>query len=477
MNSQTVNDSFRGDAGMGLKKGDIIEFTISDLVFGGKGLAKQDGMAVFVEKSVPPDRVMAQIVKKKKNFAEARLQSIIEPSPERIKAPCPYSGYCGGCKWQFLDYGAQLRYKEQHVADSLAHIGLLKNIPISPIIPSPDLFGYRNKMEFSCSDKKWLMPDEFETKEVEAGFALGLHVPGTFSKVIDIEACLLQPPLGNQIMADVRSFIKMSGISAHNLKTHEGFFRFLMLRHSSALNQWMVNFVTSDDRPDILRPLAEKLMSAYPEISSIVNNITARKSGVAFGEYEKALLGDAFILDRIGRFEFEISANSFFQTNTKGAEILYGVVKNFADLSGNERVLDLYSGTGTIPIFLSDAAEEIIGMEIVETAVDDARKNCLRNDVTNCRFIKGDARQEIVRLTENPDVIIIDPPRTGMHQDVVDQVVKIAPKRIVYVSCNPATLSRDLIELNRHYWVSAVQPVDMFPHTYHIECVVKLEKK
>lgn len=461
---------------MGLKKGDIVELTISDLVFGGKGLAKKDGLAVFVEKSVPPDRVLAQIVKKKKNFAEARLQEILDPSPKRVPAPCPYSGYCGGCKWQFLDYAAQLHYKEQHVADSLAHIALLKDIPISPIAPSPDLFGYRNKMEFSCSDRRWLMPDEFENKEAEAGFALGLHVPGTFNKVIDIEACLLQPALGNRIMADVRSYIKESGISVYNLKTHEGFFRFLMLRHSSALDRWMVNIITSDDRPDILLPLAEKLMGSYPEISSIVNNITQKKSGVAIGEYEKTLLGEASILDRIGRFEFEISANSFFQTNTKGAETLYDIVKRFADLSGMERVLDLYSGTGTIPIFLSDAAEEIIGLEIVDTAVEDARKNCLRNGVTNCRFIKGDARQEISRLTENPDVVIIDPPRTGMHQDVVTQVIKMAPKRIVYVSCNPATLSRDLLELKRHYRVAAVQPVDMFPHTYHIECVVRLEK-
>lgn len=320
------------------------------------------------------------------------------------------------------------------------------------------------------------MPDEFENKEAEAGFALGLHVPGTFNKVIDIEACLLQPALGNRIMADVRSYIKESGISVYNLKTHEGFFRFLMLRHSSALDRWMVNIITSDDRPDILLPLAEKLMGSYPEISSIVNNITQKKSGVAIGEYEKTLLGEASILDRIGRFEFEISANSFFQTNTKGAETLYDIVKRFADLSGTERVLDLYSGTGTIPIFLSDAAEEIIGLEIVDTAVEDARKNCLRNGVTNCRFIKGDARQEISRLTENPDVVIIDPPRTGMHQDVVTQVIKMAPKRIVYVSCNPATLSRDLLELKRHYRVAAVQPVDMFPHTYHIECVVRLEK-
>ncbi|MBU0992343.1 MAG: 23S rRNA (uracil(1939)-C(5))-methyltransferase RlmD [Proteobacteria bacterium] len=462
---------------MGLKKGQIVELTITDIAFGGKGFAKVDGFAVFVDQSVPFDKVLARVYKKKKSYAEARLVEILEPSSYRIDSLCDYSGYCGGCKWQFLDYARQLEYKKKHVSDSLTHIGLLKDIPVHSVIPSPEVFQYRNKMEFSCSDRRWLLPDEFENEDTDRGFGIGLHVPGTFSKIIDIRTCHLQPELGNRILGEVRSYIRESGLPVYNLKTHEGYYRFLMLRHSSAKDTWMVNIITSDNRPDVIKPLAECLVTSYPEITSVVNNITSSKAGVAVGEYEEKIFGDAYILDDLGPYTFEISANSFFQTNTKGAERLYEIVKHYAELSGRETVLDLYSGTGTIPIFLSDAAKEIVGMEIVPGAVEDARKNCFRNRIDNCRFIEGDIRDGISRLTVRPDVIIIDPPRTGMHQDVVNQVVRMAAKRIVYVSCNPATLSRDLLHLKNDYRVIEVQPVDMFPHTYHIESVARLEKK
>ncbi len=462
---------------MTVKKKEEIELSISDMAFGGKGIARVDGFAVFVDRTVPLDRVRVRIVKKKKNYAEARVIKLMEPSPFRTNPPCPYSGFCGGCKWQFLKYDKQLEYKRQHVADSIEHIGLVKDVAVRPAIPSDLIFGYRNKMEFSCSDKRWLLPDELGREDIDTSFAIGLHVPGTFHKVLDNRVCLLQPDLGNKILDDVRTYIKNSDVPVYGLRTHVGFWRFLMLRHSVAYDQWMVNIITATEDRDVVQPLADLLMEKYPRIVSVVNNITSRKAGVAVGEYEILLGGEPCIKDKIGPFEFEISANSFFQTNTRAAERLYRTVKEYAGLSGGESVIDLYSGTGTIPVWLSDSVQEIIGMEMVESSVADANKNCRNNGVSNCRFILGDIKECLPRITKKPDVMIIDPPRVGMHKDVVKQVLQMAPQRIVYVSCNPATLARDLAMIKDEYTILEVQPVDMFPHTYHIESVAKLERK
>lgn len=296
---------------MAVKRGQELEFEISDLAFGGKGIAKIDGLAVFVDQTVPGDRILARITKKKQNFAEARMIRLLTPSPIRITPPCSYCGHCGGCKWQFLPYETQLVYKRRHVAESLAHIGLIQEVPVHDTIPSPDVFAYRNKMEFSCSDHRWLLPEEMAREDVEAGSGIGLHVPGTFQKVLDIEKCLLMPALGNEILNEVRQFIRHSNLPVYGLRSHEGFWRFLMLRHSAAYDQWMVNIITAAEAPETLRPLADRLVANYPQIVSVVNNITARKAGIAIGEYELLLAGSPILKDRIGRFEFEISANSF----------------------------------------------------------------------------------------------------------------------------------------------------------------------
>lgn len=462
---------------MSIKKGELIELEITGMAFGGKGIAKVEGLAVFVEHAVPLDRVNARILKKKKSFAEAKVVEILEPSPYRISPPCEYSGFCGGCKWQFFQYERQLYYKRQHVEESLEHIGLIKGIPVYPAIPSKKIFGYRNKMEFSCSDRKWLLPSDFATGEKSAVFALGLHVPGTFDKVLDIRACLLQPEEGNMILEDAKNFMKNSGAPPYGIKSHEGFWRFLMLRNSAANGNWMVNMITSSENRKIVVPLAALLAEKYPCVVSVINNITSSKASVATGEYETVLAGSPYIKDRLGAFEFEISANSFFQTNTPGAEILYKKVKEFAGLSGKETVLDLYSGTGTIPVFLSADAGLITGLEIVESAVSDAKKNCRTNGISNCNFILGDIRESLSKIGKKPDVMIIDPPRAGMHKDVIGQVSDMAPRRIVYVSCNPATLARDLLLLKETYEVMEVQPIDMFPHTWHIESVARLERR
>lgn len=464
---------------MALQKGKTAELEIIDLAFGGMGIAKPDGFPVFVDRTIPGDKIIAKITKKKKNYAEGVVVNLIEPSSMRQEAPCAYADHCGGCRWQALPYAEQLKYKRQHVIDSLEHIGLLNGVLVKETTPSKQIFEFRNKMEFSCSPKRWLTIEELANPEIKKDFGLGLHVPGTFDKVIDIEKCLIQPDTGNQILSDIRQYIKDSGVPAYNLKTHEGFWRFVMLRSSTAFGSWMVNIITKQENNSLLIPLANQLMGKYTSITSVVNNITGRKASVSTGEYEKVVAGENHIKEKIGEFTFEISANSFFQTNTKGAETLYSLVSDYAALSGNEHVIDLYSGTGTIPIWLSKDAGHVTGIEIIESAVADAKKNAALNQIKNCTFHVGDIKDVMPAILAGSDkkcdVMIIDPPRAGMHKDVVKQVNSIAPDRIVYVSCNPATLARDAAMLKSTYRVVEVQPVDMFPHTFHIESVALLE--
>jgi 23S rRNA (uracil1939-C5)-methyltransferase len=460
-----------------VKKGQILELQINRVAFGGKGLTHVDGMAVFVDQAIPQDCVRARIVKRKKSYADARIIELLKPSPYRVKAPCPYSGICGGCKWQFLDYEQQLEYKKQHVQEALEHIGLIQNVKVHPTIASDRIFGYRNKMEFSCAERRWLLPEEMGLEQVDAGIALGLHVPGTFYKVLDIDHCLLQPGLGNQILSDVRKYIKASPLPVYGLRSHEGFWRFLVLRHSVANDSWMVNIVTATENRAQVQPIADRLMEKYGQVVSVMNNITARKAAVAIGESEICLSGSPIIKERIGEFDYELSANSFFQTNTLGTYQLYRTVAKYAELTGVEKLVDLYCGAGAIAIYLSKMAKEIIGLEISESAVGDAKRNCQNNRIDNCRFVSGDIRKMLPELNLYADVMVIDPPRAGMHRDVVSRVLELAPNRIVYVSCNPATMARDFALLKDNYNILEVQPVDMFPHTYHIESVAKLTKK
>jgi 23S rRNA (uracil1939-C5)-methyltransferase len=295
---------------MKVKKGQSFEVEISDIAFGGKGLVRINGMAVFVDQAVPGDQVLIRIARKKKNYAEARVMELLKASPDRVDPPCIYSGFCGGCKWQFLEYAVQLKYKQQHVQESLGHIGQIRDVRVLPTIPSPQIFGYRNKMEFSCTDRRWLTPDEMQQPEIDKGFGIGLHVPGTFFKVFDTKRCLLQPDLGNQLLEDVRQFIISSGLPAYGLRSHEGFWRFLMLRHSAAFDRWMVNIVTAAENRQVLRRLADILMETYPAVISVINNITARKAGVITGGSEISLAGDSAIIDKIGSFAFEIRLNN-----------------------------------------------------------------------------------------------------------------------------------------------------------------------
>jgi 23S rRNA (uracil1939-C5)-methyltransferase len=460
-----------------IKKGQTRQLKIEKVIFGGRGLAKVDGYTVFVGQVAPGDVVEARIYRKKKSYAEARVVELVSPSHFRVVAPCPYSGFCGGCTWQFLQYEKQAEFKTDQVLESLEHIGGLRGVQVHSALKAQKTFEYRNKMEFSFSDRRWLLPSELSDEDIDRDFALGLHVPGTFHKVLNVDVCLLQSRQGNDILADVKTHTEESGIPPYGLKSHEGFWRFLVLRHSTTYDTWMVNIVTSEGPTSWVQPLADLLLAKYNNITSIVHNVNTRRASIAVGEHETLLAGEPFIKDKIGDFEFKISASSFFQTNSLGAATLYEVVKDYGGFTGRETVLDLYSGTGTIPVYLSHLAARIVGVEIGESAVRDARENCRRNSVDNCTFLCEDISKGLHQILERPDVVIADPPRSGMHPNVVKALRKMAPKRMVYVSCNPTSLARDLGMLAEDYHVLEVQPVDLFPHTYHIECVAKLVRK
>jgi 23S rRNA (uracil1939-C5)-methyltransferase len=459
---------------MRIRKSDTVELWIDRMAYGGKGIAHLDGLVVFVEGAIPGDRVMARVFRKKKDYAEAKPEELLDPSPDRINASCPYSGYCGGCTFQHLRYEKQLEYKKGHIKDAMYRIGAIDNVLVHDVIPSDRIYGYRNKMEFSFSDRCWLPAEEYAKGEREGGFGLGLHMPGTFFKVMDIDACLLQHDAGNLILNEVKRCVKESGVPVYGLKSHRGFWRFLTLRYSTAFDEWLVNLVTSEEDRGAVMPLSEALCKGFDKIKTVVNNINTRKAAVASGEREIILTGEGYIRDRIGPHTFQVSANSFFQTNSSGAGRLYEKVVEYAELEGHEVVLDLYCGTGTIPIFLSKKAKEVIGMEVVGAAVQDAERNCISNDALNCRFILGDIRETLPDIRFKPDVLIIDPPRAGIHEDILKGIMSMAVKKVVYVSCNPATMARDIGRISDRYLVKEIQPVDMFPHTYHIEAVAKM---
>ena len=309
---------------MTIKKGHEIELDIDRTAHHGAGVARKDGFVVFVRGGVPGDRVRARVYRKKRDYAEAAVVDVLTASPARTSPPCPYAGVCGGCQWQHILYPSQLEYKRSHIQDALERIGGLTGVPVRETLPSELVFGYRNKMEFSFSDRRWLLPEELGRDDAAPGFALGLHVPGAFNKIIDVEACLLQHSLGNAILSVVRETARESGLPVYGVKSHTGFWRYVTLRRSVARDEWMVNLVTAEEGIDVLKPLAQDLKARFPRIRTVVNNVNTRKAAIAVGERERVLLGEGFIEDRLGPYTFRISANSFFQTNTPGAETLYG---------------------------------------------------------------------------------------------------------------------------------------------------------
>ena len=437
----------------------------------------ENNYVIFVKGTVPGDRVLARIQKRKTAFAEARLLSIIEPSKLRTNPPCSYFEWCGGCTWQSLRYADQIRYKQEIVAESFKHIAGLENIKVELLLTVDKPFAYRNKMEFSFSDRRWLLPDELNVDHIKRDFALGLHVPGTFDKILQIDTCMLQSNTANQILLYIKNYVLKAKLKPYGIRSHEGFLRFLVIRESHYDGSIMINLVTAYEETEVLKKLAIELMQRFPKVKSVVNNINSRLAQIAAGEKEIVLAGDSFIQEKLGKHLFNISANSFFQTNTAQAERLYEKVLEFADLKGMEKVWDLYCGTGTITIFLAEQAKEVTGFELVESAVKDAKSNAKSHGINNAHFIGGDLLHKLLEMHSKPDVLVTDPPRSGMHVKVVDFICKLKPEKIVCISCNPSTLARDISILKDVYKIEIVQPVDMFPQTYHIETVVKMKLK
>jgi len=465
-----------------MKRGDEAVLTLEGFAFEGKSVARLDGLVVFVYGAVPGDTARVQFTKVKKNFCEARTMEVVTPSPLRDIPRCRYFGVCGGCRWQNVRYEAQLDFKRQHVVDALERIGGFRGVTVSPTLGVDSAYFYRNKMEFSFGHR-WLTKEEMKERgQVVSSFALGLHIPDRFDRVLDLEECWLQSETSTRIMNTVRRFCLERQLSVFSTGTHTGYLRNLVIREGKRTGELMVNLVTRDDRPEIVREMCDTLLAGIPGITTICNNITERKSQVAVGDREVVYFGPGFITERIGKRTYRISANSFFQTNTLQAERLYDTALRMARLNGQEVVYDLYSGTGTIALHIANDAARVIGIESVSAAVEDARSNAAVNGVENCTFVLGDLRDTLKNRADllmpfgTPDVVIIDPPRAGMHEDVVRRVVELQPERIIYVSCNPTTQARDLKLMGDQYAIREVQPVDMFPHTFHIENVVSLSR-
>ena len=447
----------------------------------GKAIAWVDGMTVFVPYAVPGDVADIQITKKKSNYAEGKVTRFESFSENRADPFCEHFGTCGGCKWQILPYGEQLKYKQEQVEDNLTRIGKVELPEISPILGAPETTFYRNKLEFTFSDKRWLTEKEISSgSEPRQMDALGFHIPGMFDKVLDINKCWLQDDLSNQIRNAARDFCLKNKFSFFDLRNQSGLMRTLILRNTS-VGEWMVIVVFYEDDAEKREMLLNFLAGKFPQITSLLYIINRKANDTITDQEVICWKGREYIVEEMEGLQFKIGPKSFYQTNSRQAYSLYKVAREFAGLSGSERVYDLYTGTGTIANFVARNAGKVIGIEFVEEAIEDARKNSRNNNIENTSFFAGDMRKiltvDFIREHGRPDVIITDPPRAGMHDDVIGAILFAEPQRIVYVSCNPATQARDLNLLDSKYRVARVQPVDMFPQTHHVENVVLLERR
>lgn len=447
----------------------------------GKAIARVDGMTVFVPYAVPGDVADIQITKKKSNYAEGKVTRFESFSENRADPFCEHFGTCGGCKWQILPYGEQLKYKQKQVEDNLTRIGKVELPEISPILGAPETTFYRNKLEFTFSDKRWLTEKEISSgSEPRQMDALGFHIPGMFDKVLDINKCWLQDDLSNQIRNAARDFCLKNKFSFFDLRNQSGLMRTLILRNTS-VGEWMVIVVFYEDDAEKREMLLNFLAGKFPQITSLLYIINRKANDTITDQEVICWKGREYIVEEMEGLQFKIGPKSFYQTNSRQAYSLYKVAREFAGLSGSERVYDLYTGTGTIANFVARNAGKVIGIEFVEEAIEDARKNSRNNNIENTSFFAGDMRKiltvDFIREHGRPEVIITDPPRAGMHDDVIGAILFAEPQRIVYVSCNPATQARDLNLLDSKYRVARVQPVDMFPQTHHVENVVLLERR
>ncbi|CAN4086896.1 unnamed protein product [Withania somnifera] len=501
--STSENNIYKSNESYFPKRGQTLELVCDSLAFKGKGVCKvaDTGFIVMCDRALPGERFIGCVTRKKDNYAEVKKLKTVTPHFDYVEAPCEYTSHCGGCKTQNLSYEAQLKAKEQQVRDLVVHVGKFSDQEpefagaMKPIVPCDIQFHYRNKMEFSFGPKGWVPSEQLQEKSTdEYVYALGLHAPGFFDKVLNVNKCLLQSDSANEVLATVQECWRDPefGLSPWNVHSHSGFLKHLMLRSGrnieTGLPELMVNFVTSSDNPELLRPLVEKI-TTIPEVVSIVNNVNTSIGNTSVGEKEHTLYGKSSITEILRGLTFQISANSFFQTNTRQADILYKLIEDCAFLKGDgsEIVLDLFCGTGTIGLTLAKRVKHVYGFEVVAQAVSDARQNATLNCINNATFIEGDLNKIDSTFASNlpkPDIVITDPNRPGMHIKLIKFLLRLRASRIIYVSCNPATCARDLNYLcygvpeqniEGHYRLSSLQPVDMFPHTPHIECVCLLE--
>ena len=468
---------------MGRRRIDLIleGVTIEAVAAEGKALSHVDGMVVFVDFAVPGDVVDIQVYKKKKNYMEGFIKRIVKPSEHRLEPFCKHFGVCGGCRWQPLPYEMQLEAKRQQVEDQLVRIGHLEVPEIRPTLPSEATRYYRNKLEFSASCSRWLLKDEDpSTLSDKDRMALGFHVGKFFDKVLDIQQCHLQKEPSNAIRLFIKRFCLENGCEFYNIRENHGFFRNVFVR-STEKGDFMLILVFAREEEEKRTALLNALVKEFPQISSLYYVINEKLNDSIADQSPVLFYGEDAIYEEMEGLRFKIGPKSFYQTNSRQAYRLYSVAREFAALSGNELVYDLYTGTGTIAQFVSAKAAKVIGIEYVPEAIEDARLNADANGITNCDFFAGDMKdvlnEAFIAAHGRPDVIILDPPRAGIHPDVAQVILNAAPQRMVYVSCNPASQARDLAILCRDYEITAVQPVDMFPHTMHVENVVALKRR
>ena len=457
------------------------KITITDIAAEGKAIAKVNEIVVFVPFVVPGDVVDLQVTRKKSSFMEARPIHFHSYSEKRVEAVCEHFGICGGCKWQILPYSEQIRYKQKQVVDNLTRIGKIELPEILPIIGSSKTEFYRNKLEFTFSNKRWKTYEEIaEGKEFDTMNAVGFHIPGQFDKVLDIDKCWLQDDISNQIRNEVRKYALEHELTFFNLRSQEGFLRTMIVRTSST-GELMIIMVFFHEDTEAQQALLTNIADKFPQITSLLYIINSKANDTITDQEVIVFKGNECIFEEMEGLKFKIGPKSFYQTNSEQAYELYKVTRNFAQLTGNELVYDLYTGTGTIANFIAHQSKKVIGIEYVPEAIEDARINSKLNNIDNTLFFSGDMKDilntSFIEEHGKPEVIITDPPRAGMHEDVINAILFADPKRIVYVSCNPATQARDLNLLDGNYKVTAIQPVDMFPHTHHVENVVLLERK
>jgi 23S rRNA (uracil1939-C5)-methyltransferase len=449
------------------RRGDVLEVAIDDLAFGGEGVGRLDGYVMFVRGGLPGDRVRIRVTETRARYGRGVIEDVVAPSPHRVAAPCPYFGRCGGCRLQHLDYPAQLAFKEKQVRDCLQRLGPATDFELRPIAPAPEAYGYRNKMEFTVAGTP--------TTPI-----VGLHEADRYDVVLDIDRCLLQSPTMNTLLDEVRAQIRDRKLSVYDQDSGQGLLRFVTLREGRRTGDAMVNLVGAAPDVETLAPVAEAVRDRVPAVASVVLNVNVKKAAVAVGTEEHVLVGRDHITERLGDVAFQVSAGSFFQTNTAQAERLFGIVEDACALSGAETLIDLYSGTGAISLLLARRCQRVYGIELSAAAVADAVRNARLNGIGNATFLVGEVRHVLPGLLRegvHADVVVADPPRAGFHPKALAALAALAPARLVYVSCNPATLARDVGDLLRHgYRLEWVQPVDMFPQTPHIEAVARLRR-